>query len=152
MNETKEIIRRHTARVSYYLLEMQKMLFDKSQTHDESKLSKDEFPLFEKYAPLLNTCEYGSEKYKKYLEELQPALKHHYANNRHHPEHFENNIAGMNLIDLCEMFCDWLAAGEQHIDGGNIFKSIAINQARFGYGNEIKAILENTAILFKKRQ
>jgi hypothetical protein len=37
---------------------------------------------------------------------MAPALKHHYENNRHHPEHFKNNIDDMNLIDLIEMLCD----------------------------------------------
>ena len=179
MNESKNIIRKHQTRVNFYLLEIQKMLFDRGQKHDRSKLNNEEFSLFEKYAPLLKTCKYGSKEYKKFLEELSPALEHHYKNNRHHPEHFkryscngcftiyseefgrckecgytqrqaEIDISQMNLVDLCEMICDWIAASEQHEDGGDILKSIEINQKRFGYSDDIKSILKNTATLIQE--
>jgi hypothetical protein len=41
------------------------------------------------------------------------------------------------------MFCDWYAATKWHNDG-DLMKSIAINQERFGYSEDLKAILENT--------
>ena len=49
----------------------------------------------------------------------------------------------MNLVDLIEMICDWKAASERHADG-DIYKSIEINQKRFGYSDELKQILKNT--------
>jgi hypothetical protein len=68
------------------------------------------------------------------------ALKHHYAANSHHPEHYENGIAGMSLLDLIEMVCDWKAATERHADG-DLLRSIEQNQDRFGYSDELKSIL-----------
>lgn len=50
----------------------------------------------------------------------------------------------MNIIDITEMFCDWNAATQRHNDG-NIFKSIEINQERFGYGPKLAMVLKNTA-------
>ena len=179
MSEAKDIIVRHIFRVREYLSQFQEMLCKRGLEHDLNKLDKEELPFFEKYAPLLKTCKYGSDEYKKFLEELSPALKHHYKNNRHHPEHFkryvcngcfeiyyeefgrckkcgytqrqtETDISQMNLIDIVEMLCDWIAAGEQHEDGGDISKSIEINQKRFGYSDEVKQILLNTGNLFKK--
>ena len=151
MSEAKDIIIKHISRVQDYLLEFQTELYRRGQSHDESKLDPaSELFFFEKYAPLLKTSKYGSNEYKQFLKELAPALEAHYRRNRHHPEHFENGLAGMDLIDLCEMFCDWIAAGEQHVDGGNIFRSIEINQERFGYSDEVKSILINTARIFKK--
>jgi len=44
---------------------------------------------------------------------MKPALEHHYALYRHHPEHFQNGIDDMNLIDLVEMFADWKASSER---------------------------------------
>ena len=49
----------------------------------------------------------------------------------------------MNLIDIIEMLCDWLAATERHQDG-DIYKSIELNQKRFNYNNELKIVLINT--------
>jgi hypothetical protein len=111
--------------------------------HDLTKLHKGEIEYFDIYTPKLAGCTYGSQEYKKFLEELKPALDHHYAENRHHPEHFENGIRGMNLVDLVEMFCDWYAATKRH-NNGDIMKSIAINQDRFGYSDDLRSILENT--------
>ena len=87
----------------------------------------------------------------KVLDGLKPALDIHYANNRHHPEHFEDGIRGMNLLDLLEMICDWKASSERHNDG-DIFKSIEINQKRFGYSDDIKAVLRNTAEFLVKEK
>lgn len=151
MSEAKDIIKKHIKRVRYYLRKFQDMLALRGQIHDRSKLNPEtELSYFEKYAPMLKDCTYGSDEYKAFLKELQPALEAHYKRNRHHPEHFVNGVVGMNLIDLCEMFCDWIAAGEQHADGGDIYRSIEINQKRFGYSDEVKSILLNTAKLFKK--
>lgn len=112
--------------------------------HDQTKLESPEKEIFDEYTPKLKNTTYGSEEYGKYLEEMKIALDHHYKNNRHHPEHFNNGIRDMNLIDLIEMFCDWLSATERH-DDGDIFKSIEYNQSRFGYSDELKDIFDNTA-------
>ena len=141
--------------------------------HDESKLLDPEVAIFEKFTPLLAKSTYGSDEYKQFLIEMKPALDHHYANNRHHPEHFKYwecngcfkrfrpepmvcNVCGysqfterpdiseMTLIDLVEMFCDWKAAVERH-NNGDILKSIEINSKRFEISDQLKQILINTA-------
>ena len=77
---------------------------------------------------------------------MKPALDHHYARNRHHPEHWPTNgIRDMSLVDLIEMFCDWKAATERHADG-SLLKSIETNKKRFGYGDELEHIFLRTAI------
>lgn len=118
-------------------------LFDRKNTHDLSKLKQPEKNIFIEYAPKLKKTEYGSNEYKKYLFEMNKALKHHYQNNRHHPEHHENGIKDMNLVDIIEMLCDWIAATERMKDG-DIYKSIEINQKRFSYSDELRQILINT--------
>jgi hypothetical protein len=42
------------------------------------------------------------------------------------------------------MLCDWRAATLRHADG-DLRRSIEINQKRFGYTDELKAVLLNTA-------
>jgi hypothetical protein len=118
-------------------------LVKRGVAHDASKLEEPEVGYFDEFTPKLAGLTYGSEEYKRCLEALKPALNHHYAVNRHHPEHFENGIRGMNLVDIVEMFCDWYAASQRH-DNGDIMKSIAINQKRFHYSDDLKAIFENT--------
>jgi len=122
----------------------------RGEEHDESKLLPPEKAIFDEYTPKLKNSTYGSDEYKEFLSGMGEALKHHYENNRHHPEHFLNGINGMTLIDLIEMFCDWKCASERHADG-DIYKSIEINSKRFNLDEQLKKILINTAEqLFKK--
>lgn len=134
----------HIKRVSQLLTEFSVGLILRASCHDDSKLSSPEKELFDQLTPKLKDCTYGSEQYKGYLQELKVALDHHYANNSHHPEHYPNGIDGFDLFDLIEMFFDWKAAGERHADG-NIFKSIIINQKRFGISEQLVNIFNNTA-------
>lgn len=53
-------------------------------------------------------------------------------------------VRGMSLLDVVEMLADWKAATERHADG-SLAKSIEINQKRFGYSDDLRAILTNTA-------
>lgn len=133
-----------------HILEVQKLtcwvageLAVRGTNHDRSKLDDEEFNTFVKFTPLLKTTTYGSDEYKAALKQMEPALKHHYKANRHHPEYFAEGIRGMNLIDLVEMFCDWYAATKRQKDG-DIRKSIEIQQKRFGFSDELKQILLNT--------
>lgn len=118
-------------------------LQNRARVHDRSKLKEPEVSVFDRVTPQLQGSTYGSDEYKQFLADMKPALDHHYAKNSHHPEHFGNGIHGMNLLDLLEMLCDWIAATKRH-DDGDIRRSIEINQERFGYGDEIKGLLLNT--------
>ena len=135
---------RHIERVRNLLNSCATELLLRGQKHDQTKLDSPEVELFTELTPKLGTCTYGSEEYKSFLEKLKPALDHHYAHNRHHPEHFKNGISDMNLLDLMEMLCDWKAASERHNDG-NIRKSIEINANRFNISPQLVKIMENTA-------
>lgn len=139
----------HKNTVMRNLVFLIKELKQNSFNHDMSKMSEEEAPIFEKHIADLKKLEYGSEEYYKSLEELKPALEHHYKTNRHHPEHFKNGIKDMNLLDIIEMICDWVAATSFY-KKGNIFESLEINQKRFGYGDELKSILKNTVELLIK--
>jgi hypothetical protein len=142
--ETKKHILRVQVLVDNFVFGLKKQV----AIHDASKLYPPELEIFEIYTSKLKDTTYGSDEYKQYLKAMKPALDHHYEHNSHHPEHYENGIAGMNLIDLVEMFCDWIAASERHEDG-DIYKSININKHRFGYGNILESIFKNTVKMFE---
>lgn len=141
---------KHIHRISVLLHKVANELLLRSESHDQSKLCDPEVQTFTECTKKLATCTYGSDEYNGFLKEMAPALEHHYANNRHHPEHFKNGINDMNIIDIVEMICDWKAASERHNDG-NIRKSIEINANRFGLSPQLVKILENTSdLLFAK--
>jgi hypothetical protein len=135
--------RKHIGQVGVFLSKIAILIMCRISGHDQSKLEQPEIEYFDAYTPKLSGSTYGSDKYTQFLKEMEPALKHHYAVNRHHPEHFENGIRGMNLVDIIEMFCDWHAAAKRHADG-DLMKSIGINQNRFHYSDDLKAVFENT--------
>lgn len=136
--------RKHIREVQNRMLRVMDMLAARARVHDASKLREPELSVFDEWTPRLRGLTYGSELYKAALAEMQPALDHHYANNSHHPEHYAAGIAGMCLLDLVEMFCDWAAATMRHADG-DLGRSIEINAKRFGIDPQLVSILRNTA-------
>lgn len=140
----------HIERVRALINKCCVLLIERANNHDMSKLSDEEKPLFDEYTPKLKEMKYQSQEYKDCLAKLKPALDHHYATNRHHPEHFENGMKEFNLIDLLEFFCDNLAATERMKNGGNIVRSIFQNQIRekFEFSDDVRALLLQTARLY----
>lgn len=131
----------HVVRENIY--KMIEELDNRARLHDQSKLESPEQEIFgESYKDLIKT-EYGTPEYDALLEKVKPAITHHYANNRHHPEHWRNGIDDMTLIDLIEMLCDWKAATVRN-KNGNIRKSIEHNADRFKMSPQLKQIFENT--------
>src|SRR3990167_9483910 len=107
----------HIRQVGLFLNRFARALLDRADIHDQSKLASPEVELFTEFTPKLATCTYGSAEYEGFRKAMGEALLHHYAKNRHHPEHFPEGIDGMSLIDLVEMLCDWKAATMRHNDG-----------------------------------
>mgnify|MGYP003311482372 CR=1 FL=1 len=63
--------------------------------HVLAVVSSYEVELFAEVTPKIASTTYGSEEYNGFLDKLKPALDHHYASNRHHPQHFVNGINDM---------------------------------------------------------
>jgi Family of unknown function (DUF5662) len=122
----------HKFWVSWYILKACAALIKRAVKHDLSKYSKEEEPHFSRITHLLKDCEYGSDLYKKFLQELEPALKHHYSFNSHHPEHYIEGMSAMSDLDRIELLCDWRAAARRH-KTGNLIDSINKNSKRFNY-------------------
>lgn len=149
--ECKVETQKHIERVRYYIRFITDRLTTRAVKHDQTKLESPEVEIFTEYTPHLADMQYGTDEYKVCLEGMKPALDHHYANSRHHPEHFSKGILDMNLIDIVEMLCDWKAASERQKDG-NLLRSIELNAARFGYDDQLKQIFINTAKLLDESE
>lgn len=164
----------HILKVRGFILETMNNLSARMESHDRSKLESPEKEMFDDFTPLLRDSTYGSPEYKRALADMGSALEHHYFNNSHHPEFYGSkecpncyetfsketqapcprcnhgelnirpNIAGMSLLDLLEMLCDWKAASLRHSDG-DFAQSLAINQVRFTISPDLFEILSNTA-------
>ena len=142
---------KHIESVRKYIRFINDKLETRGVKHDASKLDTPEVELFAENTLQLANMSYGSDEYTKSLEKLKPALDHHYASNRHHPEHFINGVNDMTLVDLVEMFCDWKASTLRHNDG-NLLKSIEFNAERFNIEGQLTAILLNTARMLDEHE
>lgn len=110
MNEVEKCIEetiKHQDTVKNLMEILIKEILHRSFIHDASKLQPEELNGFIEYTPKLKNCTYGSDEYKKYLEELKPSLNHHYENNSHHPEYYKDSI---------ERFCTECNKGFNKLD------------------------------------
>lgn len=132
---------KHKAIVFWFMLKVCWVLLKRAAVHDMSKYSNKERPYFEKALPKLRDLTYGSDEYQQTLDELQPALKHHYKVNSHHPEYHGGDVQAMPRLDQIEMLCDWAAAVRRH-DNGDLQRSVEINKNRFSYGQQTAGALQ----------
>ena len=151
LDECRVETQKHIDKVREYIDFFITKLLYRAEHHDASKLEEPECSVFAEHTANLNKIEYGSEEYKQELKALEPALNHHYAVNKHHPQHFKNGINDMTLIDLIEMLADWKASSERQ-RSGNILKSIEINAKRFGISNQLTQILLNTVKVIEEHE
>ena len=135
----------HKQKVLDYATDFCGELLERAKHHDDSKLESPEKEKFDLVGTKshLSKSVYGSEEYKKSLEMLGDALKHHYEANSHHPQHYPDGIDGMDLLDLVEMYVDWKAAAERN-KGGDLSKSIEMNRERFKMSDQLYHIFKNT--------
>ena len=141
--DSEKDTREHIKAVRHFMSIATLNLAQRLQDHDASKLVYPEKEMFDKFTSLLRELTYGSDEYKDALREMGVGLKHHYDNNSHHPEHYENGINGMNLMDILEMFCDWQAAVLRHAEG-DFMGSLEINRKRFNMSDQLFNIFVNT--------
>ena len=135
---------KHISTFQSFLRPVIQELLVRNEMHDRSKLESPEKEVFDLYTPQLASLQFNSVEYNECRDLMKPALDHHYAVNRHHPEHFSNGINDMTLIDLIEMLCDWKSSSLR-LKTGDLYKSLLSNQKRFGYSDELLKILLNTA-------
>lgn len=144
MYDSRADVLEHRKQVRKLIQQVVAELIDRQVHHDASKLCEPEKSLYDEFKPKLEKVElefgYGSPQYESLVKELNVAFHHHFEVNRHHPEHFENGVSGMTLIDVVEMLCDWTASAGRYGKS----PSIEANQRRFGISNQLAEILQNT--------
>lgn len=108
MSKFLDDLHKHKVLLRAVLYNLANQLKERADKHDDSKFSKEEKDVFES---IDNIKREDFDSYEEYFNCTKPliqkALDHHYANNRHHPEHFEKGVDNMNLLDIIEMIVDW---------------------------------------------
>ena len=90
----------HIDVVNRLLASAQIELMRRQFTHDRSKLVAPEVEIYSEHIEKLKGSTYGSEEYKATLAEMSKAITHHYAHNRHHPEHYEGRATAQGIPEL----------------------------------------------------
>lgn len=136
----------HIDKVGGRIAQFSAAMLARAMAHDASKLQDPEKSGYDVLSFKLQDVVYGSDEYMAAVVEAKPFIDHHYAANSHHPEHYSNGIAGMSLLDIVEMLCDWKAASErtEWAKQGSIAASLVFNANRFGIDPQLASILENT--------
>jgi hypothetical protein len=137
--DTRAHIRQIAARLDAVCRELRA----RGEVHDQSKLSGEERPWYEAVIPRLKGLKWGTVECAEAIQALGPALGHHYAHNSHHPEHYNDGVRDMDLIDLIEMYCDW-AAATLRSETGDLRRSIEINCKKYGIESPLRDIFLNT--------
>lgn len=84
---------KHSLRVGALLAPVVADLARRAVEHDLSKLADPELSAYNETVPLLRTTTYGTAEYERHRTAMGDALTHHYAHNRHHPEHHQGGIS-----------------------------------------------------------
>lgn len=145
MADSAPVTSAHIARVRELLGDFAKEIERRASVHDASKFDPIEKGPLDEMQRLIDEegpAPFGTDEYRRRTALLGPMLKHHYENNSHHPEHYENGIAGMDLFDLVEMFFDWKAASERGAES-----SMNLNYCieKWSIDPMLASILKNTA-------
>lgn len=117
----------HQRLVQEQMLKISQEIQRRATNHDNSKLSLvDEFEGLCEINYIAREQGFGSPAYQASLK--SEMIRHHWANNDHHPEHF-GAVDRMGLFQIIEMVCDWKAVSiQKNLD---FSKMLEEQQARF---------------------
>jgi hypothetical protein len=132
----------HKMLVGRYLQRVVSALVERAVIHDFSKFGPQELGPYAAMQTRFSKAEYGSEEYNACCRAIKPALDHHIHSNTHHPEFYPNGINDMDLLDVVEMVCDWIAASQRA--GGDTLR-LDLQRERFGIGEQLYGIICRTA-------
>jgi hypothetical protein len=139
--------RKHQQAVMKWMGRVIEDLLERMLVHDASKFADDEAPYYIDPVYQLNTLgvPYGSDEYKRITKQMGKGWDHHKSVNDHHVEYFlpsADPFSKMNLLNLLEMVCDWMAASERI--GNDPSLPLERSLAKFGMSEQLAMIIKNT--------
>jgi hypothetical protein len=139
----------HKQLVGRYLQRFISAMVERAIVHDFSKFSPEELAPYAKMLSRFEKAEYGSEEYIACCKGIKPALDHHFRHNTHHPEYYAGGLNDMDLFDIVEMVCDWIAASQRA--GGDTLR-LDLQRTRFGIDDQLYGIICKTATMLTADQ
>lgn len=114
-----QFLRHHLLHVSHVQRAIRRITTDleeSAESHDHSKLRRDEFDGYTNIIRAALAHPYGTPEYQTAFRNNQDTIKQHYSRNTHHPEYWINRAQigegtrDMGFLDIIEMVCDWYGA------------------------------------------
>lgn len=146
---SKKATQEHIAQVVVFIERMREVLEQRKGQHDVSKMQEPELSAYAVTVPKLAGLDYGTPEHRAVLRQMKPAIKHHYAANRHHPEFHDDGVDGMNLIDVLEMICDWKAAAIRSGSPEKFRENVEKSIERFNISPQMGSVIRNTLDLLE---
>ncbi len=143
--KTVEGIVEHKKKVGRALRQLAGELEKRAEHHDDSKLMFPELLWLVEMDRDNEKIPYGTKEYLERRDKYKEFFNHHYQFNSHHPEHHQNGVKDMDLVDLVELVVDWCSYS----------KGLSVNEAldlvdkqakRFDFGEEMSDVFKNTLI------
>lgn len=111
-DDTLIYIKRHKARIKFWMLNFSNFLIERAVHHDDTKLKDPEISMWRNMdkEPRHQYSEDPKSPYQQKLKKYFPVFEEHWKHNRHHLEYYRYNTEdfGLDLIDLVELICDQL--------------------------------------------
>ncbi|MER9768982.1 DUF5662 family protein [Mesorhizobium sp. M0189] len=145
MADSTQATRFHIEKVASSIGDFCRRMYWRASVHDASKFTPVEKGPLDALKAIIEAdgpAPHGTDEARRRTAMLSEMLVHHYANNDHHIEHYgDEGIAGMSLLSLTEMFCDWRAANLDR-DAG---EPMNLSYEKYKIEPSLAQILRNTA-------
>lgn len=142
-----------------YLYEHRALVHDKMATvsrdintrarhHDQSSLNGSEFRIYEEHFDELQKYPMFDPRRDAVLKEMRVATMYHHNANDHHPEHFDDGINGMNLIQMIEFVADIMSQSEQN--GIDVYEMLPLLKDQYDISSQLYQVILNTVAGIKR--
>lgn len=152
-DDTVIYIKRHKARVRYWMNQFASSLLTRADNHDNSKLKEPEISLWRNMdkEPRYPYSEDPNSDYQQKLKRYRPVFELHYDHNRHHMEYFQrhNDEFGMDLLDLLEFICDQLLGYKFDVSYTKAMSECKRMEKKYGWVSEDSEMVHPIASLLE---
>lgn len=152
-DDTVIYIKRHKARVRYWMNQFASSLLTRADNHDNTKLQEPEISLWRNMdkEPRYLYSEDPNSDYQQKLQRYRPVFELHYDHNRHHMEYFQrhNDEFGMDLLDMLEFICDQLLGYKFNVSYTKAMSECKRMEKKYGWVSEDPEVVHPIASLLE---
>ena len=143
-----DMMRIRRALVQDKLSTVARELISRGRHHDNSTLGSPELEIYHRHFNEYRMYKFGDPRRDEVMNHMAEAIGHHFQYNDHHPEHFDNGINDMNLIQLMQFTAAIMSWSEQ--EQVDIFELLPIIRDKCGMSDQVYQLIQNTITEIKR--